>query len=627
MEFGKTISTNIAREESGPPMSTANPPQNQLKPESQQTKTSSQLSSEQQQNSTAPPQTMKTKRKSPSKTKLLFYTVIALGITVLAVPALRNPLFSSLSSGGNKKDTTYITDQASKGPFRVTVTERGQLDSLNNVTLTSKVKGYTTILSIVPEGTMVKTGDLLCELDSALLVDKEKQQQIQVTQAEATLKQAEENVAIQKTQNESDNSAAKVALKLAELDQTKFLEGESERDLNVKEGAITKSREDLQRAEENFEFSKRIAKKGYKNQNDVEADRIKVVKAEIDLEIAKEDLKVEKDYVQERKRIELKEDVDEKIRNLERVRRKGIATLAQFEAKLKASQLTYEVEKSEHERVLEQIEACKMIAPQNGQVVYANQSSSRRGNGEDVIEEGTEVRERQSIIQLPDFSSMKVDARIHESKISMIKEQLPVDIRVDAFPDEIFLGVVDQISSVPISSNWMRPDLKEYKATIKILPNGADITKLKPGLTAEIEIRIEERDQVLQVPVQSVITIGDNRYIFALADDGKPKRKSIKIGQASDTMIEILDGIKPGEEVVLNPRTHFADELIDLEEQLALEKQEKASKQGPGKSRRGAPDPRASRKSGENPRQKPAGDRGKRKPPKGSPRPSGAKRS
>lgn len=569
---------------------------------------------------------MKTKRKSPSKTKLLFYTVIALGIAVLAVPALRNPLFSSLSSGGKKKDTTYITDQASKGPFRVTVTERGQLDSLNNVTLTSKVKGYTTILSIVPEGTMVKTGDLLCELDSALLVDKEKQQQIQVTQAEATLKQAEENVAIQKTQNESDYSAAEVALKLAELDEKKFLEGESERDLNVKEGAITKSREDLQRAEEIFEFSKRIAKKGYKNQNDVEADRIKVVKAEIDLEIAKEDLKVEKDYVQERKRIELKEDVQEKKRNLERVRRKGIATLAQFEAKLKASQLTYEVEKSEHDRVLEQIEACKMIAPQNGQVVYANQNSSRRGNGENVIEEGTEVRERQSIIQLPDFSSMKVDARIHESKISMIKEQLPVDIRVDAFPDEIFLGVVDQISSVPISSNWMRPDLKEYKATIKILPNGADTTKLKPGLTAEIEIRIEERDQVLQVPVQSVITIGDNRYIFALADDGAPKRKSIKIGQASDTMIEILDGIAEGEEVVLNPRTHFADELIELEERLALEKQEKASKQGPGKSRPGAPDPRASRKSGENPRQKPAGDRGKRKPPKGGSRPSGAKR-
>ncbi|WP_339731570.1 efflux RND transporter periplasmic adaptor subunit [uncultured Gimesia sp.] len=554
------------------------------------------------------------------------------------VPAIRKPLFSSFSSG-SKKNTLYITDQVSRGPFRVTVTEKGQLDSLNNVTLTSKVKGYTTIISIVPEGTMVKAGDLVCELDSAILVDKEKQQQIQVTQAEAELKQATENVAIQITQNESDNSAAELAFELANLDLEKFLQGESQRDLNVKEGAITKAREDLQRAEEAFEFSKRIAKKGYKNQNDVEADRINVVKAQIDLEIAKEDLAVEKNYVQKRKERELRADVKEKERDQERVRRKGIATLAQFEAKLKAGQLTFEVENSELERFREQILACKLIAPQNGQVVYANQDSGRRGSGEDVIEEGTEVRERQSIIQLPDFSLMKVDARIHESKISMIREGLPVDIRVDAFPEHAFLGEVDQVSSVPISSNWMRPDLKEYKASIKIVPNGADITKLKPGLTAEIEIRIEERENVLQVPVQSVITIGTQHYIFVLAADGEAIRKSIKIGQASDTTIEILEGVEKDEEVILNPRTHFADQLIDLEEQMALDRKTQAEKQpanAGGQRKGGAPNSQAPGKPGGKPQGKrpdkssarDAGDgkpRGQR-PPSGGQKPSGGKR-
>ena len=524
--------------------------------------------------------------------------ILLVGGTVLATPAFRASLFSS----GPKKSTAYITDQVTRGPLLITVNERGQLDSLDNVTLTSKVKGYTTIISIVPEGTMVKAGELVCELDSSLLVDKQKQQQIQVTQAEAELKQAFENVEIQKTQNDSDNSAAQLALALAKLDLKKFKEGESQRDLNVKEGAITKAREDLQRAEENFEFSKRIAKKGYKNQNDVEADRINVVKAEIDLEIAKEDLNVEKEYVQHRKLIELEADVKEKERNLDRVERKGIATLAQYDARHKASQLTYEVEKSELERIGEQIKACKLIAPQDGQVVYANQNSSRRSSGEDVIEEGTEVRERQAIIQLPDFSKMKVDARIHESKISMIKQGLPVEIRVDAFPDELYQGEVDQVSSVPISSNWMRPDLKEYKATIKILPNGADITKLKPGLTAEIEIRVEQLDNVLQVPVQSIITIGDQRYMFVLEAGGEPVRREVKIGQASDTMIEVLDGVELGDEVILNPRTHFADELIDLEEQLAIEKKKQSEKQGAGQSKADSSQPRTSGKKGEKPK-------------------------
>ena len=524
------------------------------------------------------PQKTKRQRKLPKKGTLFLLTILIAGAVVLLVPAVRRPLFSAFSSG-QKKNTTYITDQATRGAFRVSVTERGQLDSLNNVTLSSKVKGFTTIISIVPEGTMVKAGELVCELDSSTLVDKEKQQQIQVTQAEAELKQAEENVEIQKTQNESDASAAQLELTLAELDKEKFLQGESQRDLNLKEGAVTKAQEDLQRAEENFEFSKRIAKKGYKNQNDVEADRITVVKAEIDLEIAKEDLKVEREYIQKRTETELKANVKEKERNLDRVKRQGIAALAQLDARLKASQLTYEVERSELDRIREQIEACKMIAPQNGQVVYANQNSGRRGSGEDVIEEGTEVRERQAIIQLPDFSKMKVDARIHESKISMIEEGQDVDIRVDAFPEQRYAGVVDQVSSVPISSNWMRPDLKEYKATIKIVPNGADISKLKPGLTAEIEIRIEERDNVLQVPVQSVITIGEQRYIFVLTPGNTPVRREILIGQASDTMIEVKDGVAAGEEVILNPRTHFADELIELEEKLAMDKK-KAQKEG-----------------------------------------------
>ncbi|MCA9020186.1 MAG: HlyD family efflux transporter periplasmic adaptor subunit [Planctomycetaceae bacterium] len=543
---------------------------------------------------------------------MLIITLIGVGILVLTVPVLRTPLFSAFSSG-SKKNTTYITDKVTRGPFRVSVTERGQLDSLNNVTLSSKVKGFTTILSIVPEGTMVQKGDVVCELDSSLLVDKEKQQQIQVTQTEAELKQAEENVAIQKTQNESDTSAAELALVLAKLDLEKFLKGESQRDLNVKEGAITKAREDLQRAEETFEFSKRIAKKGYKNQNDVEADRINVVKAEIDLEIAKEDLKVEKDYVQTRKSKELEADVDEKVRNLERVKRQGVATLAQFDARLKASQLTYEVEKSELERIREQILACKLIAPQNGQVVYANQDSGRRSSGEDVIEEGTEVRERQSIIQLPDFSQMKVDARIHESKISMIKQGLAVDIRVDAFPEQLYRGVVDQVSSVPISSNWMRPDLKEYKATIRILPDNGDITKLKPGLTAEIEIRVDQRPDILQVPVQSVITIGEQRYIFILNSDGSADRREVKIGQASDTMIEIMSGVEAGEEVILNPRTHFADELIDLEEQLAMAKKKQAEKQGPGSVDAKAGGPAAGNAGG----QKPGGESSEKKKPAG----------
>ena len=62
-----------------------------------------------------------------------------------------------------------ITDACKIGPFEITVTERGTLDSMKNAVLSSKVEGATTIISIVPEGTTVKAGDLVCELDSSSL--------------------------------------------------------------------------------------------------------------------------------------------------------------------------------------------------------------------------------------------------------------------------------------------------------------------------------------------------------------------------------------------------------------------------------------------------------------------------
>src|SRR5205085_6555318 len=96
-----------------------------------------------------------------------------------------------------------------------------------NAFLTSKVEGTTTIISIVPEGTAVKKDDLVIELDSSALVDKERQQDIAVTQAESAKQTAEKDVEIQTTQNDSDIAAAKLKLQLAEIDLRKFEEGDS----------------------------------------------------------------------------------------------------------------------------------------------------------------------------------------------------------------------------------------------------------------------------------------------------------------------------------------------------------------------------------------------------------------
>jgi len=478
---------------------------------------------------------------------------------VIPVPERVSKAFSGSGSSGT---TRYLLDTATKGPFRIAVRERGTVASQKSVTLSSKVEGTTTIISLVPEGTQVKEGDLLVELDASTLVETEKTQVIAVTQAEAALTKAQESLAIQLRQNESDVAAAELAQLLAKLDRTKYLEGEYPQLEAEQEGLVQVAREDRARYADVYEYSQRLAQKGYTSQSALEADRIALAKAEVNLKAAEDKLRVLRDFTKQRTIAELEANARETERALERVKRQGLATLAQFQADADAAKLTLDVEKEKLERARTQIANSKIYAPQAGEVIYAIEDRGR-GDQEDVIKEGATIRERKAIIELPDLSQMKVDARIHESLVSRVRPGLPARIRIDAVPGKVFQGKVMSISSVPVDGDWMRPDLKEYSCVVGIDYTPGEDTQLKPGLTAEVEIIVQERANVLQVPFQAIVTAGNTRYAYIL-ENGKAERRELSTGAANDTHVEILDGIEEGEKVVLNPRTHFSDELAAL---------------------------------------------------------------
>lgn len=485
-----------------------------------------------------------------------------------------------IKAAPDEAEDGVMTTPVRKGDLQVTVTETGTLDSARNAILTCQVEGSTTIISIVPEGTFVKEGDIVCELDSSALVDRETTQKISLTQAEALLSQAQENVEIQKTQNESDVAAAELKLSLALLDLRKFEEGEFLQQVNELSGAVTLARENLSRAEESQAFVRRMAQKGYRSQNDLEAERIAVTKAEIDLKVAEEKLKVLKDFTYVRTLEELQANAKEFEREIQRVKRKSVAALSQKQAELSKCELTFKVEKDKYERIVKQIEACTIRAPQDGQVVWANARDPRRSDAP-VIEEGAVVRERQAIINLPDYDAMKVNARIHESRISLIKTGLPVRVRIDAYAGEVFGGVVDTVSSVPLSnSSFSRGDVKEYEASVRLTDAVEKVNKLRPGLSANIEIIVAELSDVLLAPVQAIVTIGRDQYAWVRSGD-KYERRTVKIGRTNERQIEIKEGLTDGEKVVMNPRTLFAKEVGQLENELAKKEAEQSAEGGP----------------------------------------------
>ncbi len=476
-----------------------------------------------------------------------------------------------------------ITEVVKRGPLELSITERGNIDSAANVTLTCLVEGEagTAIIKIVDEGTRAKAGDVLIELDSSRLRNEAISQQIVVEQAIATEQSAEKNVAIQETQNESDIAAAKLKLELAQLDLEKYKEGDYIQAKNTAQGQITLAREDLTRTQERYEFSVRQYKKGYATQSELDADRIAVSKAQIAFNGATEALVVLEKYDYKRQMAEKKANALEFDRELQRVKLKAEAALAQYKATLSAQKLTTKVEKEKYEKTLDQIRVCTVTAPRDGLVVYANSRSGGRGSSQDpLIYEGAKVRERQALINLPDITRMQVNARVHESKIDMVREQLPAKIRVDARPGELFHGVVDTVSSVPMSGNWPNINLKEYVTTIVIQDSASKVSNLKPGLTAEVEILVDRVESCLQVPIQSVVERSGKHFAFVLKDEAV-ERREVKVGKTNDIQMEILDGLTEGQVVVLNPRAVLAREITKLEEDFPVVANDKTSGPAP----------------------------------------------
>lgn len=486
-------------------------------------------------------------------------------LAVGAAGVLATPFYLRAVAAHKPGGQRLITEVVKRRPLRISLTDGGFVDSSRNVTIASQVESKTTILAIAPEGTRVKRGDVVCELDASLLREQLQEHDLLLVIADSLLKRAQLDVEIQKLQNASDLAAAELKQSLAELDLDKFLNGEFPNQRSEIQAQIDLAGEYLRRLQDGFQFRKQMAKRGYYRATALDADRNAVQNAETTLKIAEGKRRGLHDYTRVRTLRELEANQIESRRALERTSRKSQAALMQAQVRENAQRRIVQTRRNQVARLQRNLAACTIRAPQDGDVIYAQ--PQRRSGSSNAIEAGAEVNYRQDLIKLPDLSQMKVYARIHETRIGQMREGLPAIIKCDALPGQVFHGFVRYVSSVPLSGSWPNYDLREYEAVITV-DDYAATGRLKPGLTAHIEIEVDERDAVLQVPMQAVVELGDQHYSCVLTDDG-PEMRTVHIGRSNDNSVEILDGLSEGENVVLNPRAEFPEELDEMSDRPA----------------------------------------------------------
>jgi HlyD family secretion protein len=478
-----------------------------------------------------------------------FWTV---GAIVAAATIVVIFIWIKVVRGGEDTTSGLATFVAKRGPLTISVLESGTISPQEQITLRNEVEGRTTIVNLVPDGSIVKKGDLLVELDASTLKDAIIDQDIQVQRAEASYIGAKESLAVTENQAKSDIDVAELTLKFAKQDLQQYVDGIYPKDVNEQTAKIRLAEEDLKRAEDVNDWSKRLYEEKYLSETEYLADKLSVQRRKLDRDVAKSDLDLLQNFTYQRQIDQLTSDVNQAEMALERTQRKASADVVQAKADLRAKELEYNRQKDKLKKIEDQLSKTTIYAPQDGMVVYATSGGGRRPwDRRDPMEIGVEVSERQELINLPTADAMKAQVDIHETSLEKVRIGLPVVITIDALAGKKFLGRVQRIAPLPDArSMWANPDLKVYPTDIYLEDRD---NSLRTGMSCKAEIIIAQYENTVYIPVQAVLQVGGKPTVFVVNEDGSYTERNVEIGLDDNNMVRIVSGLKEGEVVLMTP--------------------------------------------------------------------------
>ena len=376
--------------------------------------------------------------------------------------------------------------------------------------------GASSLLKVIPDGTPVQRGDVLAVLDSSDYEELVRLQLITVERAKADLLQAQ-----------LDHEIAKLAV-------LEFREGTMQESLEDFQGRITLARADLERATDRMNWSRSMKQKGYVSISTVRSDEFTTARLAETLKQEESAFELFRKYTAPKTLRELEGAVlgSGATLDYQQLRASGISldwpcsrsksTRARFELRMTglSSTRTITVARSTSRKACPFIKSnlcsiCPTSTRWRSSHNFTNRSSTRSVPG---------WRPRSRSRHFPTVSSKGSSRPSHR------------------FP------------------SWNGgSDVRYFDAIVKIAKSPVG---LRPGMTAQVEIAMPTRQNVLAVPIEAVSSDEGQDFCFVVHED-RLERREVKLGQVVREMTEVTDGLREGEQVVLNPQQEVSG-LDDL---------------------------------------------------------------
>ena len=472
--------------------------------------------------------------------------IIAMAIIASIVLGVRSIL--SKLAGKNEETTKHVqTETVQRAMFVERINERGDLEALEEVEIKSDVAGVIKEL-YVEDGDRVEEGQELFRIDDEYIKQRLKAVQAEYDVADGQVEQARIGKDLEIKRIENDIDRARKALQQAEAslesviamgeqqilsaeselknlrtetadrykteaDRAELLLTQAQLSLRTKKAALDLAKSEAERYRKLFE-QKFVSKSQYESvqkqlteaqasyeaaEGEVKSAQLGVQTAEKNLQQLKENIADQEESLGKSKQsVEAQkteaqirmEQQDDELQNL-----LASADDQKSNAKLRVSGAEKYMERSEAElsRIQEELSWTVKRAPRSGTITDCEIKV-----GQAVASGRSEWGGGQPIMKISDLSQMVVRAYVNEIEIRKVEEGQRAEIHVSAYRDRVFDGKVWKIA--PAAK--LRDNIRSFEVTVLI----TNVSKeLRPQMTADVDIIVAERDNVLQMPISALI--------------------------------------------------------------------------------------------------------------------------
>ncbi len=442
-----------------------------------------------------------------------------------------------------------------RGPFKVTIVETGTLQALRSVTYSSQIQSnQAKIVALAPEGKMVQKGDMLILFDSAPFEEEIRRSQALLAQAQADLEKANQDLKLQSLQNREDMAAARQKVERSDLELKDVQEGKGKLKEDEAEAAVANAERELEKAQSTADDLRPLLAEGFITKQELDRAQQQVAHAQEELDLSRKRRDSLKAFGRP---LELSQARSEAVLSRESSKQLEAATgykLEQKKAAIAGAESRIEEASSKAALAKQQLAHTEVRADVPGIVVYRDVFI---GSEQRKPQVGDQVWANQPLLILPDISKMVVETRVRETDIHKVEKNQNVGIRVEAYPELTLTGSVTMIGT-------LAQEEKDRRGTkffgVTILLNESE-PRLRPGMTARVDIQVEQRPHALSIPLDAVFE-REGRSVVYVASGRRVRPREVALGPSNQDFVVVEKGLQEGDRVCLrepgSPRSDFS---------------------------------------------------------------------